>query len=229
MSQGLIRTLRNAFLSGLLVLAPLAVTIWIIGRIFAVVGGTFSPLLFPYVPQALRNDEWLGIVWNILATVIVLVLITALGYLSRYVLGQYFGGLAERFIQSIPGVNTVYNTVKQIVDTFSSQHRSLFSKVVLVEFPRAGCHTIGFLTNKVGGEAAAHAGDDLWSVFVPTTPNPTSGFLLLVPRKDIIELEMSVGDGMKMLISGGTMVPARPAGGSHAPVTPPSAGGTPAG
>jgi len=221
MSQGFLRTLRNAFLSGLLVLAPLAVTIWILTRIFAVVGGTFSPLLFPYVPQALRNDEWLGIVWNILATVIVLVLITALGFLSRWVLGQYFGGLAERFIQSIPGVNTVYNTVKQIVDTFSSQHRSLFTKVVLVEFPRAGSHTIGFLTNKAGGEVAARAEEELWSVFVPTTPNPTSGFLLLVPRRDIIELEMSVGDGMKLLISGGAMIPGRPAAGSRAPAAPP--------
>ena len=101
-----------------------------------------------------------------LATVIVLVLITALGFLSRWVLGQYFGGLAERFIQSIPGVNTVYNTVKQIVDTFSSQHRNLFSKVVLVEFPHRGADTIGFLTGKVRGERG-HGGDGLWSVFVP--------------------------------------------------------------
>jgi len=158
----------------------------------------------------------LSIVWNVLATVIVLVLITALGFLSRWVLGQYFGGLAERFIHSIPGVNTVYNTVKQIVDTFSSQHRNLFTKVVLVEFPRPGSRTIGFLTNRAGGEVADRAGE-LWSVFVPTTPNPTSGFLLLVPRRDIIELDMSVGDGMKMLISGGAMIPPRPAAPDHKP------------
>jgi len=220
MNQGFLRSVRNHFLSGLLVLAPLAVTIWIIAKIFAVVGGTFSPLLFPYVPAALRNDALLSIVWDVLATIIVLVLITALGFLSRWVLGQYFGGLAERFIQSIPGVNTVYNTVKQIVDTFSSQHRNLFTRVVLVEFPRPGSRTIGFLTGRTGGEVADRAGD-LCSVFVPTTPNPTSGFLLLVPRRDIIELEMSVGDGMKMLISGGAMIPARPAGGSHPPLAPP--------
>jgi uncharacterized membrane protein len=225
MNKGLFHSLRNAFLSGLLVLAPLAVTIWVFTNVLAVIGGTFSPLLFSYVPRTLRNNELLSVVWNVLATVIILVLITALGYLSRYVLGQYFGGLAERFIQSIPGVNTVYNTVKQIVDTFSGQHRNLFSKVVLVEFPRPGSHSIGFLTNKAGGEVTAKAGDGLWSVFIPTTPNPTSGFLLLLPKRDIIELEMSVGEGMKMIISGGTVVPPWPSGGSRAPIPPPAGGG----
>ena len=229
MNKSLLHSLRNAFLSGLLVLAPLAVTIWVFNRILAVVGGTFSPLLFPYVPSTLRNDEFLSVVWNVLATLIVLVLITALGYLSRYVLGQYFGGLAERFIQSIPGVNTVYNTVKQIVDTFSSQHRSIFSKVVLVEFPRPGVYTVGFLTNRAKGELQARTTGDRWAVFVPTTPNPTSGFLMLLPRDQIIELEMSVGDGMKLIISGGTVIPPWPAGGSRGPMTPaspPPAGGT---
>jgi uncharacterized membrane protein len=217
MNKSLLHSIRNAFLSGLLVLAPLAVTIWVFTRILVVIGGTFSPLLFPYVPSTLRNDQFLSIVWNVLATLIVLVLITALGYLSRYVLGQYFGGLAERFIQSIPGVNTVYNTVKQIVDTFSSQHRSLFSKVVMVEFPRPGCFTVGFLTNRTKGELQARVPGDRWSVFVPTTPNPTSGFLLLLPRDQITELDMSVGEGMKLIISGGTIIPPWPAGGSRAP------------
>jgi uncharacterized membrane protein len=169
----------------------------------------------------------LALLWDVLATIAVLVMITALGYLSRYVFGQYFGGLAERFIQSIPGVNTVYNTVKQIVDTFSTQHRSLFTKVVLVEFPRKGVYTIGFLTNKVRGDLPTGVTEELWSVFVPTTPNPTSGFLLMLPKQEIIELEMSVGDGMKMIISGGTVVP--PAGGSRPPQTvphPPPPGGS---
>jgi len=194
MNKNLLHSVRNAFISGLLVLAPLAVTVWVFTKILDAIGGTFSPLLFPYLPAALRNDQLLRIVWNVLATVIILALITGLGYLSRYVLGQYFGGLAERFIQSIPGVNTVYNTVKQIVDTFSTQHRSLFTKVVLVEFPRPGVRTIGFLT-----------------------PNPTSGFLLLLPKTEIIELEMSVGEGMKLLISGGTVVPPAAGGGSRGP------------
>ncbi len=213
MNKGLLTSLRNAFLSGLLLLAPLAITAWVFGQIFNLVGGAFRPLFEPYLPASLQS---LALLWDVLATIAVLVIITVLGYLSRYVFGQYFGGLAERFIQSIPGVNTVYNTVKQIVDTFSTQHRSLFSKVVLVEFPRKGVHSVGFLTNKTKGEPQAKTGEELWTVFVPTTPNPTSGFLLLLPKHDIIELEMSVGDGMKMVISGGTVVPPF-SGGSREP------------
>ncbi|HZL46288.1 MAG TPA: DUF502 domain-containing protein, partial [Opitutaceae bacterium] len=187
---------RNAFLSGLLLLAPLAVTWLVFSRLFEWVGGSFRPIFLPLLPASLAQ---FAILWDILATIIVLAMVTALGYFSRYVFGQYFGGLAERFVQSIPGVNTVYNTVKQIVETFSTQNRNLFSKVVLVQFPRAGVYTIGFLTNRTQGEPQAKTGEKLWSVFVPTTPNPTSGFLLLLPPQEIIELEMSVGDGMKMV------------------------------
>jgi uncharacterized membrane protein len=204
MNKGRLTVVRNAFLSGLLTLAPLAVTWLVFSRLFEWVGGSFRPIFLPLLPASLAQFT---ILWNIIATVIVLAMITALGYFSRYVFGQFFGGLAERFIQSIPGVNTVYNTVKQIVDTFSTQNRNLFSKVVLVEFPRPGVHTVGFLTNRTQGEPQAKAGKELWTVFVPTTPNPTSGFLLLLPPEEIVELDMSVGDGMKMVISGGTVIP----------------------
>jgi len=196
--------LRNAFLSGFMLLAPLAFTCWVFLLLFENVGGFFRPLLVPFAPERLRNYD---IIWNILATIIVVVLITLLGYISRYVLGKYFGGLAERFIQTIPGVSGVYNTVKQIVATFGTQNRNLFNKVVLVEFPRKGVHTIGFLTSKTQSEAQARVGAELWTVFVPTTPNPTGGYLLLIPKDEIIELEMSVGDGMKLVISGGAVVP----------------------
>ncbi|WP_404423520.1 DUF502 domain-containing protein [Nibricoccus sp. IMCC34717] len=198
-------TLRNAFLSGLLMLAPLAVTWWVFAWLFEAVGGGFRDHFFFFLPASLRQHQW---VWNILATLIVVILITGLGYISRYVLGQYFGGVAQRFILHIPGVNSVYNTVKQIVDTFGSQSRNSFSQVVLVQFPRTGCYTIGFLTSKVQGEAQAKAGRELWSVFVPTTPNPTGGYMLLLPPEEIIPLDISVGEGMKMVISGGAVTPA---------------------
>ncbi len=218
MNKRLLHSVRTAFISGLLTLAPLAITWLVFSQLFEWVGGGFRPVFQPFVPDSLIR---LTIVWNVLATIVVLAMITGLGYLSRYFLGQFFGSLAERFIQSIPGVNTVYNTVKQIVDTFSTQNRNLFSKVVLVQFPRAGSYTIGFLTAKTTGEPQERVADDLWSVYVPTTPNPTSGFLLMLPKREIIELEMSVGDGMKLVISGGTVAP--PAGATPAP--PPAAGG----
>ena len=103
--------------------------------------------------------------------------------------------------------------VRKVVDTFGSQNRSPFSRVVLVQFPRAGAWSIGFLTNQAQGEAQIKSGRILWSVFVPTTPNPTGGYLLLLPPEEIVELEMSVGEGMKMVISGGAVPPPWPAEG----------------
>jgi uncharacterized membrane protein len=203
-------SLRNAFISGLLLLAPITVTWIVFSALFEKVGGGFRDYFLFFVPEDLRDNQSLRVIWNILATFIVLILITLLGYISRYVLGQYFGGLAERFILNIPGVSNVYNTVKQIVDTFGSQNRNLFNKVVLVEFPRKGVYSIGFLTNKARGEPQAKTLQEVWTVFIPTTPNPTSGFLVLLPKDEIVELEMSVGDGMKMIISGGAVVPPWP-------------------
>ena len=197
-------SLRNAFFSGLLLLAPLVVTIWAFTKIIALVGGSFRPFYDQFLPDSLRSIPFL---WDVVATFIVMALVTLLGYVSRYFLGKYFLGFGERVIQGIPGVNSVYNTVKQIVETFGGKNRNIFSKVVLVEFPRPGSHAIGFLTNKSQGEPQSRLGTEMWTVFIPTSPNPTSGFLLLLSRSEITELEMSVGDGMKMVISGGAVMP----------------------
>jgi uncharacterized membrane protein len=208
-------TFRNAFLSGALMLAPLIVTIWAFSTIIDLVGGTFRPLYEHYLPQSLQRIPFL---WDLLATIAVVLLVTALGYLSNYVFGKYFLSVGERAIQRIPGIGTVYNSVKQIVATFGTQNRNLFNKVVLVEFPRKGSWTLGFLTNKQQGEAQTLAGLETWTVFVPTTPNPTSGFLLMLPRHEVVELDMTVGEGMKMIISGGAVVPTWPTVQKHAEV-----------
>jgi uncharacterized membrane protein len=201
-----VASLRNAFISGFLMLAPLLATwlvfTWVIDRIGGGMLRGLAPSLYGSGEGTFR-----GFLLSLLATLIFVALVTAIGYISRYVLGKYFGSLAERFILSIPGFSGVYLTVKQIVATFGTQNRNLFSKVVLVQFPRAGVHTVGFLTSKARGEPQTKAGTEVWTVFVPTSPNPTSGFLLLVPKNEIIELEMSVGDGMKMVISGGAVLP----------------------
>jgi uncharacterized membrane protein len=200
-------TFRNAFISGALMVAPLVVTIWAFRTIIDVVGGTFRPLYESRLPESLQQIPFF---WDLAATLAVILLVTLLGYLSNYVFGKYFLSIGERLIQRIPAVGTLYNSVKQIVTTFGTQNRNLFSKVVLVEFPRKGTWVIGFLTNKEQGEPQTLTGGESWTVFIPTTPNPTSGFLLVVPRQDIVELEMSVGDGMKMIISGGAVVPPWP-------------------
>ena len=202
--------LRTAFFTGLMLLAPLAVTMIVFVWLVSQVGGTFRDHFFFWVPAQWLGNPRLGLVWDILATGIVLLFVTALGLVSHWVLGRYFGGVAERLVQGIPGIGSLYNTVKQIVQTFGGENRAAFSKVVLIEFPRAGCYAIGFLTNNSGGEAAQRTGQDLVSIFVPTTPNPTSGFLLLLPRAEVRELEMNVRDGMKFIISGGSVLPPAP-------------------
>src|SRR5580692_11361785 len=203
-------SLRNAFFSGVILVAPLCLTIFVFSWIVGFVGGQFKGVFLLFIPDSLRDRPGLDTEWEILATLIVIILVTLLGYVSRYVFGKFFFSIGDRSIQTIPGVSAVYNTVRQIVNTFSSQSRHMFNKVVLVEFPRKGCWTIGFLTNTVQGEAQEKAGTETWTVFVPTTPNPTSGFLLMLPRAEIVELDMAVGDGMKMIISGGAVVPTWP-------------------
>ena len=201
-------TFRNAFISGALLLAPLIVTVWAFAQIIALVGGTMSPLFFDRLPATLRDLPFL---WDVVSTISVVLIVTALGYVSRYVFGKFFVSMGERFMLSIPGISAVYNTVKQIVDTFGTQNKNLFNQVVLVQFPRPGVWAIGFLTNKTQGEAQAKTSEEVWTVFVPTSPNPTSGFLILFPAREITPLEMSVGEGMKMIISGGAVVPPWPA------------------
>lgn len=201
-------SLRNAFFSGVILLAPLVVTIWALSKIIDVVGGTFRPLFFFYLPERWSDQRSLVILWDILATGMVVVAVALLGTISRYVFGKYFLSIGARLIQGIPGVGAIYNSVKQVVDTFGQQNRTLFNQTVLVEFPRKGSWVLGFVTSKTQGEAQTRTGEEVWTVFVPTAPNPTSGFILMIPVRDIVPLEMSVGDGMKLVISGGAVIPA---------------------
>jgi uncharacterized membrane protein len=215
MRETRIASLRTAFFSGLILLSPIAVTWMVFSWLVDNLGGKIRPIVFP---DSMLAHPTLQFAWNVATMMIVLLLITGLGWLSRYVLGQFFAGLTEKVIQSIPGINAIYNTVKQVVDTFGSQNKNMFSKVVMIEFPRKGVWTLAFLTSKQRGEPQAQLPGEHWTVFVPTSPNPTGGYVLMLPREEIIELEMSVGDGMKMVISGGAVLP-------PVPGTPPGVGG----
>lgn len=197
---------RNAFLTGLLLVAPLVVTIWAIRVIIGIVGGSITPLFAPYLPNTLQHLP--AIFWDIVTTVIALGLITLLGFVSRLFLGRLIGAAAERFIQNIPGIGGFYNSVKQFIETFGAKDRAQFSKVVLVQFPRAGSWTLGFLTNRAQGEPHAQLATEHWAVFIPTCPSPVNGFFMYLPRAEVVELEMPVGDGMKTIISCGAVLPA---------------------
>jgi uncharacterized membrane protein len=115
--------------------------------------------------------------------------------------------LTEKLIHHVPFVSTIYKTVKQITETFGKNNQAAFSKTVLIEYPKDGCYAVGFLSSEAEGEVQDKTGEVVANVFVPTTPNPTSGFLLMVPKSKIIALDMSVTDGMKLIISGGIVVP----------------------
>src|SRR4051812_4149689 len=134
MAETRFTSLRNAFLTGLLLVAPLVVTIWALRVVIGIVGGSITPLFSPYLPDALIHLP--NIVWDILTTAIVIALVTLLGYVSRLFLGKFVGAVAERFIQGIPGIGSFYNSVKQFIVTFGAKDRNQFSKVVLVQFPR---------------------------------------------------------------------------------------------
>jgi uncharacterized membrane protein len=205
MAETRFTSLRNAFLTGLLLVTPLVVTIWALRLIIGFVGGSITPLFAPYLPNALSQLP--SIVWDVATTFIVLALVTLLGYLSRVFLGRFVGAMAERFIQGIPGIGSFYNGVKQFIETFGAKDRAQFSKVVLVQFPRNGAYTIGFVTNTSRGEPHHHLGEDHCAVFVPTCPSPVNGFFMYLPAAEVIELDMSVGDGMKTVISCGAVLP----------------------
>jgi uncharacterized membrane protein len=219
----MLQSLRNNFLTGLFVLLPLVVTIAVVQFLLQKIGTGPSDLLYEYLlqPQELlgadsnlsfedyqNKNNIIAFLLNLAATITVLLVITFIGILSRYFIGKFFVNLADRILGAMPLVNTVYNTAKQIVQTFSTQKRAVFQKVVLVQFPRAGSYAIGFLTGQSLREIPTRAdAGSLANIFIPTTPNPTSGFLLMIPVKDIIEMDMSVGDGMKLIISGGAVIP----------------------
>ncbi len=200
-------SIRRAFLAGFVLLTPIVATVYVFNILVTAIGGRFRNHFFFFVPEQLLSRTELQIVWNSLATLTVLAVITSLGYLSRYFLARFFIRTTERVIHRLPFINTVYKSVKQIVDTFSQQEKAVFQQTVLIEYPRKGVFALGFLTSTARGEPQAKTESELVNVFVPTTPNPTSGFLLMVPKEEVIPLEMSVGDGMKLIISGGAVIP----------------------
>ena len=203
----MLKHIRNAFISGILLLLPLAATVLVVRFIITEVGDPASKVLFWFLDPVTKNKPVINYLLDLAAVAIVIGVITILGYLSNYFLGRYFMGVTERIITSVPFLKTIYLTVKQIADTFKHQKNAIFQKVVLIEYPRKGAYGIGFITGEAKGETQDKTGKVCLNIFVPTTPNPTSGYLLLVPKEDVIELEMSVPDGMKLIISGGAVVP----------------------
>lgn len=203
----MLKHLRKDFVSGIFVLAPLAVTLWVIRHLIEWLGGPTRDFFFFFVSENLKSKEWFVGILTVVSACIVLLCITLIGALSRLVFGKLLVGSVERLMNRVPLVKTIYGTVKQIIDTIAQQKKAVFQRAVMIEFPRSGLYSIGFLTSEANGEVQFKTDSEVWNVFVPTTPNPTSGWLIMVPKEDVILLDMTIGDAMKLIISGGAVVP----------------------
>ena len=191
--------LRSSFLTGLVVIAPIGLTIWFIWSLAGFVDGVVLPL----VPDQFKPDQFIGVnLRGLLFTVIV-------GWIAKGLIGRSLIRFGESLVQRMPVVRSIYSGVKQIAETVFAQSERSFEKACLVEYPRKGIWAIGFISTEAKGEIAARpaTAGALMSVFLPTTPNPTSGFLLYVPQEDVILLDMSVEDAAKLVISAGLVYP----------------------
>ena len=190
--------LRGYLVAGVLVTAPIGVTLYLAWSVITF----FDRHLRAVVPDRYNPESYLPIAVPGIGLLVVLVALILVGWLTAGLVGRFVIGLGERLVRRTPVVRSIYNFVKQVIETTMSQRGGSFRQVVLVEFPRPGVWTLGFVTGTPNAEIR-RAGEDLISVFCPTSPNPTSGYLIFVPRKDAIVLSMSVEDGLKLVVSGG--------------------------
>jgi len=196
------KKIKTYFLAGLLVLIPLALTIFIIWKLFIAI----DSLLSGFINNVL---ERIGIpVTSIgLGFISVVLLIFLTGMIAKNYFGRKIIKIGENIVTKIPLINRIYIAIQQISNAFLSEKREVFQKAVLIEYPRKGIYSIGFFTQDTKGEVQDRLNKDVVSVFLPTTPNPTSGFLLFVPKNEVEELDMTIEEALKLVISGGAIVP----------------------
>ncbi|MDX2485415.1 MAG: DUF502 domain-containing protein [Pseudodonghicola sp.] len=203
--RGLFARLRGAFFTGLVVISPVGLTIWLIWSIVGWIDGMVMPL----VPQQMRPDQYIGINLRGVGVIIFLLFTIVVGWVAKGIIGRSLINFGERLVNRMPVVRSIYSGIKQISETVFAQSERSFEKACLIQYPRRGIWAIGFVSTVAKGEISerAETGGRLISVFVPTTPNPTSGFLLFFPEEDVIELDMSIEDAAKLVISAGLVYP----------------------
>lgn len=194
--------MRKYFVTGLLILVPLAITLWVLNLII----GTMDQSLL-LLPERWRPEALIGFHIPGLGSILTLLIIFLTGLATRNFIGNRVVQWWEKILTRIPVVNSIYSSVKQVSDTLLSSSGNAFRKAVLIEYPRRDCWTIAFLTGVPGGDVKNHLQGDYISVYVPTTPNPTSGFFLMLPRAETIELDMNVDAALKYIVSMGVVSP----------------------
>lgn len=203
MQIALMARLRTYFFAGILLTAPFAITLYLAWLFVSFVDARVTPL----IPARFSPETYLPFAVPGLGLVIVVVGLTLIGAFTAGYLGRLITGIVDRLLARMPVVRSVYAALKQLMETVLAQKSQAFREAVLLEYPRKGIWTIGFVTGTGSGEVLALTRPDMVNVFVPTTPNPTSGFLLFVPREDTVTLSMSVEDALKLVVSGGIVAP----------------------
>ncbi len=198
--------LRNYLLAGIIVTAPISITFFIIWQVLAL----FDDWAGALIPERYNPETYLPVSLPGLGFLLMLGLLTLIGWFTAGYVGRTLMRTGERVLQRMPVVRSIYGTLKQIFETVLAQSSRSFREVVLIEYPRRGIWAIAFVTGPTRGEIQEMSDEELVNVFLPTTPNPTSGFLLFVPKRELVHLSMSIEEGMKLVISGGIVTPPRP-------------------
>ncbi len=194
--------IKRYFITGLLIWVPLVITGWVLSLIVNTLDQSLRLL-----PSSVHPQTLVGFAIPGAGAVLTLAMIFLTGLLAANFIGQKLVVWWEKFLARIPVVNSVYNSVKQVSDTLFSPNGNAFRKALLVQYPREGSWTVAFLTGAPGGDIVNHLSGEHVSVYVPTTPNPTSGFFLMMPAKDVVELDMTVDEALKYIISMGVVAP----------------------
>jgi len=194
--------LKNYFFTGLLVILPIFITVYVI--LFLIRG---MDAILKFIPVKYLPDTYLPFHIPGLGLIFVVILVFAVGLLARNIVGRKIVHLGENIVERIPLVRILYAGVKQLLETIFLQKTDAFKRVALVEYPRRGTYVIGFITGESKGEVQDKTDKNMINVFIPTTPNPTSGFYMLVPDDELVVLDMSVEDAFKLIISGGIVSP----------------------
>ncbi|MDR2862360.1 MAG: DUF502 domain-containing protein [Puniceicoccales bacterium] len=207
------RRLRKDFLTGLVLCLPVAITIYVVRFLVDLAAAPAKSLVVEvckqllHLPERVVDDFWIRQAVVLISALFVVFAVTVIGFFSRYFMGRFLIDTLEHLIARVPMIKSVYTSIKQIVTTFSAQNKANFKQVVLVQFPHSGAWTVAFVTNREPSELSEKLGHAVVHVFVPTTPNPTGGYFLLLRESEVKPLKMSVADGMKLIVSGGAVLP----------------------
>ncbi|MGR3495303.1 DUF502 domain-containing protein [Citreimonas sp.] len=219
----LLSSLRASFLTGVVVIAPVGLTLWLIWAVIGWVDGVVLPFVpDAYQPEGLINrwlgntnpasEDWIAINVRGVGVIVFLVFTLIVGWIAKGLIGRSLIRAAEGLVDRTPVVRSIYSGIKQIAETVFAQSERSFEKACLVEYPRKGVWALGFVSTDTRGEIAERAsgGSAMLSIFIPTTPNPTSGFLLFFPAEQVVELDMTIEDAAKLVISAGLVYPTAP-------------------